>query len=280
MGIRVYTVCWNEIRVIEFYLRHYERFAERIIVYDEDSDDGTQDVLLAHPKVELRRFIRTERDSLELSKKAVHDKCWKEARGIADWVILVDVDEHIHHPDIATYLAEQSRRGVTFVPTLGFQMICDVFPNRGEYLARTRTIGSPSFNLSKPVVFNPAEIDELGIAVGQHSAVPSGRISFPEVDEVMLLHYKHLSFEYAVERYRQLSPRVGSVDLANSWDFHFHVTSEQRFQWWAARQRLLVDISAPDFAPAQHHSKPSWRDRSNDDANLVIRGLPPLNYDP
>jgi hypothetical protein len=274
MSIWVYTICWNESRVIEFYLRHYEQFAERIVVYDENSDDGTRNILQAHPKVEVRQFIRTVPDSLELSKKAVHDNCWKEARGAANWVILVDVDEHVYHPNLDAYLVEQSRRGVTFVPTLGFQMISNVFPSRGEHLAHTRTRGFPRHTYSKPVVFNPAAIDELDMEAGSHSAAPSGRIHFPEIDEVMLLHYKYLSFEYVVERYRQLSPRVGSIDVANSWDFHFHQTPEQHFRRFGAERRSLIDISAPGFAPAQHYSKQSWRDGPKDGSQIVIVGLP------
>jgi Glycosyl transferase family 2 len=231
------------------------------VVYDENSDDGTRDILQTHPKIELRQFIRTVPDSLELSKKAVHDHCWKEARGTADWVILVDIDEHVYHPNLSAYLAAQSNCGVTFVPTLGFQMISEVFPLPCEHLARSRTVGYPSQPHSKLVIFNPAAIDELNMEVGSHSAAPSGRVYFPETDEVMLLHYKYLSFEYFVERYRQLSQRVGSIDVANSWDVHFHRTPEQQKLFREhAKRRALIDVSAPGFAPARYHSKPSWRD--------------------
>jgi hypothetical protein len=261
MQVHVYAVCWNERLVVGFFLRHYEEFADRIVVYDEDSDDGTRDILHTHPKIELRQFIRTVPDSLELSKKAVHDHCWKEARGAADWVILVDIDEHVYHPNLTAHLVAQSNRGVTFVPTLGFEMISDEFPSPGEHLARTRTMGYPSHWRSKSVIFNPAAIDELNMAVGSHSAAPSGAVSFPETDEVMLLHYKYLGFEYFVERYRQLSPRIGPTDVANSWDVHFQRTPEQQQLYRErAERRALVDISASGFAPARYHAKPSWRD--------------------
>ena len=113
MHVHVYAVCWNESRVVGFFLRHYEEFADRIVVYDEGSDDGTRDILQTHPKIELRQFIRTVPDSLELSKKAVHDHCWKEARGSADWVILVDIDEHVYHPNLDAHLVAQSKERVS-----------------------------------------------------------------------------------------------------------------------------------------------------------------------
>jgi hypothetical protein len=48
MRVHVYTICWNESRVIEYFLRHYEQFAERVVVYDENSTDGTKEILAAH----------------------------------------------------------------------------------------------------------------------------------------------------------------------------------------------------------------------------------------
>jgi glycosyltransferase involved in cell wall biosynthesis len=43
MRVRVYTICWNESRVIDRFLRHYEAIAEHIVFCDEDSTDGTRE---------------------------------------------------------------------------------------------------------------------------------------------------------------------------------------------------------------------------------------------
>src|ERR1700722_20355846 len=75
LRIHVYSICWNERRMIEYFLRHYETFAERIVIYDDDSDDGTKEILLAHNKVEVRRFVRSDHNSLELSRTAIFDHC-------------------------------------------------------------------------------------------------------------------------------------------------------------------------------------------------------------
>ena len=36
MRVRVYTICWNERRVIDCFLRHYEAIAEHIVFYDKN----------------------------------------------------------------------------------------------------------------------------------------------------------------------------------------------------------------------------------------------------
>jgi hypothetical protein len=276
MGIHVYACSWNEIRAIDFFLRHYESFAERIVVYDEDSDDGTRDILAAHKNVDVRRFVRANPSSLELSKLAIQNECWKEARKSADWVIIVDIDEHVFHPRLMDYLAKQKRRGVTFVPTLGFQMITEQFPEKEEHLASTRTMGCPNPNHSKPCVFDPAAIAEVNFGVGLHQASPVGRLKLPAQDEVMLLHYKYLGLDYVVQRYGDLVPRRGAVDLENRWDFHFDKSPEQWRQLLSRYQKNLMDIASPGFSPSAVHGPPSWRTswlrRVFGNRNLIIKG--------
>ena len=259
MRVYVYTICWNESRVIDYFLRHYELIAARIVVYDEDSTDGTREILTTHRKVELRRFVRSNPDTLELSKIAVQNHCWKEARGLADWVIIVDSDEHIFHPRLTDYLAEQKRAGVTFVPTLGFQMITAQFPEKGEHLATTRTMGVPERNYSKPCVFDPTAIVETNFGGGLHSASPVGRLSFPARDEVMLLHYKYLGLDYVAQRYGALNARRGAVDIRYNWEYHFGLPSGHWEQELADAASRSTNVAARGFSPSIAHALPSWR---------------------
>jgi glycosyltransferase involved in cell wall biosynthesis len=275
MRVHVYAICWNESRVIDYFLRHYEPIAERIVVYDEDSNDGTGAILKAHRKVELRRFVRSNPDTLELSKIAVLNHCWKEARGLADWVIIVDCDEHVFHPRLTDYLAAQTRAGVTFVPTLGFQMITAQFPETGEHLATTRTMGIPERNYSKPCVFDPDAVVETNFGGGLHSASPIGRLSFPDRDEVMLLHYKYLGLDYVAQRYGALNARRGPTDVRYNWDYHFSLSPDHWERELADVASRATDVAARDFSPSAAHAPPSWRLPSAERGSqpLLLRGL-------
>jgi glycosyltransferase involved in cell wall biosynthesis len=259
LRIHVYTIGWNESQVIEYFLRHYELFAERIIIYDDNSTDGTTDILRRHRKVEVRPFIRTASDSFEISKATLLNNCWKESREAADWIIIVDCDEHVFHPRLAEYLAEQKHIGVTFVPTLGFQMVTELFPEKGEHLASSRTMGCPDPQYSKPCVFDPAAIIETNFSVGQHLANPVGRLTIPARDDVMLLHYKYLGIDYVVERYRALRPRRGQVDKANGWAYHFEFSAERWRAELANIKDRSVDIAGHEFSPSAAHDPPYWR---------------------
>jgi hypothetical protein len=259
MRIYVYGCCWNEIAVAEFFTRHYEPFVTRIIIYDEDSADGTTEFLQSRPKVELRRFLRSTADSFELSKQALQNHCWKESRGEADYVIIVDMDEHVFHPNITKYLIEQKCSGVTIVPTLGFQMVTEEFPSKHENLASTRTMGFLDYLYSKPCLFDPNAIEEINLAVGAHTADPKGDVKFPEKDELMLLHYKYLGFEYLSSRYQMLAARVGSIDLANGWDVQFFKSPAELHALLAEAKDKVIDLAGPEFYPYRVHAKAWWR---------------------
>jgi len=245
--------------MIEYFLRHYEAFAERIVIYDDDSDDGSKEILLAHNKVEVRQFVRSDHDSLELSRIATFNHCWKEARGTADWVIIVDCDEFVFHPRIDEYFATQKHNGVTIIPTLGFQMVTDQFPGEGEYLAKSHTRGCPFDRRNKPCVFDPSAIREINFSVGMHSAQPVGLQSLPPKDELMLLHYKYLGVDYLCCRHLELSSRRGSVEKANQWSSHWENTAEQLRGAFDSYKARSVDISAPGFSPGVLHAVPPWR---------------------
>jgi hypothetical protein len=68
-------------------------FAERIVIYDDDSDDGTKEILLAHNKVEVRQIVRSDHNSLDLSRIALYPR--KLPRRTSDrpvWVITCRAD--------------------------------------------------------------------------------------------------------------------------------------------------------------------------------------------
>ena len=37
MRIYAYAICWNEEIMLPYYLHHYEKFVEKIIIYDNNS---------------------------------------------------------------------------------------------------------------------------------------------------------------------------------------------------------------------------------------------------
>ncbi len=250
LRIHVYALCWNDVRMLPFFFRHYDPLVERYVIFDDGSTDGSLELLRAHPRVEIRPFVRTNPDSFVLSELAHYDHCWKESRGRADWVIVTDVDEHLYHPNLASYLLWCRDQGVTVIPALGCEMVSDTFPRATECLRDTRTLGVPDATMSKLQLFSPDAVREIRYAPGGHTADPIGRIVLPPADELQLLHYKLLGCEYALARHRELQPRLTLVDLENGWGRQWGASGAELGAVIASCARQARDVrtlTAADF---------------------------------
>ena len=95
MRIHLYTACWNDAQMLAFFLAL--GIVGRYIVFDDGSTDGSVALLQAHPKVDLRRCRHTDSDSFVLSEQRLSNVCWKSSRGHADSVLVIYLDEHLHH---------------------------------------------------------------------------------------------------------------------------------------------------------------------------------------
>jgi len=256
--VHLYTVTWNEADMLGFFFRHYDAWVDRYVVYDDGSVDGTIERLCRHPRVEVRRFPRLVPDSFVASHRALHESCWQESRGVADWVVVTAVDEHLHVPGVPMdrYLADLEREGVTYVPALGFQMISEDVPDASERLCETRTRGAPFWQMNKLSLFDPTAIEETGFEEGRHEAAPRGRLQLPREDELLLLHYKYLGFERTRARHARLETGLGAGDRARRRGVQYGWTTEQLRADWDRTMRESVDVGA--VRAADVHRVPRW----------------------
>jgi glycosyl transferase family 2 len=258
MKIHLYARCWNERDMLPFFCLHYDKIVERYIIYDDASTDDSREILRLNSKVEVRPMPYDEPDSRISSALALQETCWKESRGIADWVIVTDIDEHLYHPDIHRYLEQCRAQGVTMIPALGYQMISEQFPAHATLLCQSLTRGSCCALFSKLNIFAPNEIDAVNYAPGRHTAAPRGNVVLPARDELLLLHYHYLDFERVRKRYAQLVTRQRKTDISMGWGGQYSWSSEQIRNHWNLAARGLIDISQPNLRPWKTHDGPRW----------------------
>jgi glycosyltransferase involved in cell wall biosynthesis len=225
--IHLYCLCWNDARILPLFFRHYDSLVDAYTVFDDGSTDGSLEILQAHPKVEVRPFARAHPNSFVLSELYLSNRCWKESRGSADWVIVVDVDEHLFHPHMAEYLQSCKTSGITIVPALGFDMYSPDFPGSHEILFETRTRGAPDPLMSKLAAFQPHAIEEVFFAPGRHWACPTGDVVAPVDDELLLLHYKFPGIEYAAQRHAEERLGLGPLDIAQESGHQYSWSKEE-----------------------------------------------------
>ena len=260
MKVDLYTICWNEADTLGFFFRHYDSIVDRYVIYDDGSDDGSLDILSAHPRVEVRRFTRGVADSFVKSHQALQNTVWKESRGKADWVIITAIDEHLVLPGgapLRAYLQACGSGGINAVPAIGFQMVADHFPAPDAVLSRALTKGAPFGKMNKLSIFSPDEVSP-SFTPGRHKAVLSGGAIYPDRDELMLLHYKFIDFERTLKRQQALNERLGEIDRKNRWGYHYARTRDETRAEWDALSARALDISADGFRPDCHVDGSRW----------------------
>lgn len=260
MVVHLFAQCWNDEQMLPFFFRHYDGLVDRYVIYDDGSTDSTWAVLQSHPKVDARRFVRSVPDSFALSEQALSNDCWKASAGVADWVIVTDLDEHLCHPAWSEYLSRCTREGVTAIPALGFQMVSERAPSAGELLSVAHPFGAPWEQMMKLSIFDPAAITDINFTPGRHMADPQGRVRVPEVDELVLLHYKYLGFEETYRRHQQLRLGLGPCDIERGFGHKYSWSAEELREDWDRVTGRALDTRALGLDPAAHYpTRPWWQ---------------------
>lgn len=256
--VHLYTMSWNERRMLPFFFRHYDSWVERYVVFDDHSTDGTLDILRIHPRVEIRPLVRAVPESFVLSAQNIHNTCWKESRGIADWVIITAIDEHLYLPDFGNYLIRCRKQGITAVPALGFDMMSESFPQGEQRLCDLVRMGEPAVAMSKLSLFDPNRITDTNYAVGRHTAEPRGRVCYPEEDRLLNLHFKNLGSDYVISRSRLLASGLGKTDRIHRWGAQYDRSDATIAVAVAKRYSRAFDVFAAGPLAIEKHTAPRW----------------------
>jgi len=261
MIVHLYTRCWNDAHMLPFMFRHYDPIVQRYVVFDDGSTDSSLEILASNPKVEMHSMPPySDPTSRVASGTSLQENCWQESRGVADWVIITDIDEHLYHRDLNAYLAWCKRQGITLIPALGYQMLSEIFPDNDILLCGSVTTGAVSPAYNKLSVFSPDRVRAINFAPGRHSAVPEGEIIAPDEDELLLLHYKYLGFEQTHARHQQSQTRQREKDIAREWGHQYNWSRERLREDWKQVAAQIVDVTAADYRASDHHPWPRWWD--------------------
>jgi hypothetical protein len=245
--------------MLPFFFRHYDPLVERYVIYDNGSTDGSLALLKENRKVSLRHFEVTG-DSFVEEERRLSDVIWEESRGSADWVIVLDIDEHLFHPDLAGYLRQCSESGITALRGIGYEMVADHFPTPERALVESVTLGARSAGHDKLCIFNPDAVTHTHFRPGRHVAFPEGRITWPEQPEMLLLHYKQLGVEYAIQRSAELRQGLREGDLAQHWGVQYSWSPAEIAARWA---RLRAEAAPVPGLGSLEHIAPAFYDEEH-----------------
>ena len=250
MKIFVLTTTYNEAPLAPWFLRYYEQFADKIIVYDDHSTDGTREILKAHPKVEFNDWTH-DNGIDEYERLAWSYRCKNACIGQCDWMFVVDFDEFIFGPykfgdEVPRVLAEQYAKGVHTIQTSGFNMmhkrsrdegvpnIAGFAPDVQLWQVIPTGVYAPVY--SKPVVIRPEA--DVNWHRGRHQLGDCNpMLSLKPM--LKLLHFRYLSPAYTKERnarnYARCGFKTGDKACAWSCDVKRDSPMQEGTRLWTAR---------------------------------------------
>ena len=237
--------CWNEIQILPFFFRYYDRFVDQYFIYDNGSDDGSLELLQAHPRVTVETVEYFGESLIEAAFQRVN-QLWWPSRGIADWVLVCNVDEFFWHPNLRRYLKSCQSSGINYLQAEGYQMVSDEFPPCDAELTQTIRRGARCEFMDKPAFFNPDEIEDFGFGIARHTCSPVGNVVRPERNEIMLLHYKHLGLHYVLQRHAELNSRLKARDFEKTYGYHYsdEVTRQHHDEYVSTARELFTKQAA------------------------------------
>jgi hypothetical protein len=254
--VHLHTVIWNERHTLDFFFRHYEPWVERFYFYDDGSTDGTREYLETRDDVDVQSLTREHPDSWIKSAQQIYNTSWLRSGQDIDWVLVTNIDEHIHHPDMVKYLQDAKRDGVTAIPALGYQMMTDEFPRPDSLLRRDHRLGAPWAQMSKLCLFDPKAIRSPNFGPGRHRADPVGQVVYPSTDEICNLHYKYLGLTETQARHVAQSERLRPTDRKNRWGHKYHWNIEKLSEDFEEVRSNLVDTAIPGCH--LNHTEARW----------------------
>lgn len=228
MNIECYTITYNEEKIIRYFIDHYKQFCTKIIIYDNESTDNTRDIIKSYKDDSIILESYSSNNTLnDLLYIDIKNNCWKKTS--ADYVIVVDCDELLYSCNLQEYIL--STRHAVYKPT-GYDMISEKFPGRGNLTELVKE-GVESFNYSKTCIFSPLIISEINFELGCHNSTPinkNGDIITPYCtgNELKLLHYKNLSFDYRYNKHIAYKNRMSTFNKNSGAGIHYMYDKEQQ----------------------------------------------------
>lgn len=244
MKIHLYTLCYNEIDIIPWAIDYWKRFAEKAVVYDNGSTDGSIEYLSQFDWIEVRHFDSNGLDDEALIR--VKNTAWKESKEVADWVVVCDMDECIFSKDIFSSLQKYNSEGYTLIWPKWYNFVGEYKP---EYKGDGKLLHDVIENVcelknnGKCVIFNPNKIQEINYSIGAHIHRAVGELvkEIKFIDDIILLHIdRGFGEEYKIKRFKMLSERMSEKNKRYGWGYHYNFSEEKiRSDYQKARENSI-----------------------------------------
>lgn len=217
--IEIHIITYNEQVMLPFTIAHYKKMFGNptIVIHDNNSTDDT--VNLAE-KICKDIPCTLQPFTTEGMNDTVQSNIKSQAalNATSDWVLCIDADEEclINSSD----LDELDKRGVNIVRFEGW----NIFDQVETPWDVKSPMGVPCIGYSKPVLIKTGVFSDIQFAPGAHdvTVIPKegNKVNWSN-NEFKLLHYKHWSCKWNINRSAELAARQSEDNKQKNHSFHF-----------------------------------------------------------
>lgn len=231
----IIVLCKNEMDILPFVRKYWERISADVIVYDNGSTDGSLEYLSSIPYVTIRHFDSDGHN--DIIHKEVKERAYIEYKNDYDIIIITDMDEVFFFDDFKAVSEAFIDGGYNILMTPIISLCEDFKPPYSEdkYLHqlchkfyRQRMNHMKGFDdFSKLSIFNTKVTDKVEMSVGQHYVKTSPDMKIMLSNNGFNLHIDKgfgLDYKYKVRQrmYANLSDtnkRYGmAIEYADSYE--------------------------------------------------------------
>ena len=211
MKIEAYIICWNEARILPWVLQYWLAAGiDKLIVYDNGSDDRTLDILREFPlTIEVHPYD-SGGEANDWIYRDIKCNCWKGSD--ADWVFVGDTDEVLFTPiRLKDYLKDIT--APVLQPCL-YQLAAWALPTLDPARGLLHTypdIRLQQLGPNKVNLFQPSMVSDMQYGLGAHGCSPlyQGKpVTIEYRPDLSWFHLKNLGVEYLLQRNAELYARL------------------------------------------------------------------------
>jgi glycosyltransferase involved in cell wall biosynthesis len=199
--------------MLPFTIAHYKKMFKDpvIVIHDNNSNDDTVDIAKKEGAVVISFTTNGMNDTIQSQIKSE-----AAMNASADWVLCIDADEECFITE--NDLEELDKRGINIVQFDGW----NIFDQVSSPWDIKIPMGCRSSGYSKPVLLRTKIFNNIEFAAGAHDVTltPNHKAVWSK-NEYKLLHYKHWSCEWNINRSAELGSRQSSDNKAKGHSFHF-----------------------------------------------------------
>lgn len=153
------------------------------------------------------------------------NQIWKECRGKnIDFVQVCDLDEVLSAENMLQELKNMKMNGYTVWKSKCYECVSEEFPqHRGDTLVHQKdgVYLTYSYTMSKNILFNPNEIEDMNYCEGAHESNPKGRVKWSHSEAIKMYHLKNLSIEYVLQKYHAGAERLSRLNKSKGWGVQY-----------------------------------------------------------